>query len=62
MSPITSEIENSLQDLLEDIRNECVVAIKNKSDAQYLNSNQGNYSGNYNNNPNTGNNGQPNKI
>jgi hypothetical protein len=29
MSPITSEIKNSLNNLPEDIRDECIMAIKN---------------------------------
>ena len=50
MSPITSEIENSLKNLPEDIRDKCIMTIKNKRKNQYRNNNQGNNSGNYSNN------------
>jgi hypothetical protein len=50
MSPITSAIENSLNGLPEDIREECILAIKNKRNNTFRtnqqgNSQQGNYSG-----------------
>ncbi len=61
MSPITSEIENSLQKLPKDIRGDCIMTIKNKPKNQYCNNNQANYLGNGNNNQNTSNNGHNNK-
>jgi hypothetical protein len=35
MSPIASEIENTLQNLPEDVRDDCIMAIKNKRNNQY---------------------------
>ena len=57
VSPITSEIEHSLNNLPEDIREECIMAIKNKRNQQsYRNSNQGNYNANSNNSNQSANN------
>jgi hypothetical protein len=39
MSPITSELENSLQNLAEDIRDKSIMAIKNKRNNHYHNNN-----------------------
>jgi mannosyltransferase OCH1-like enzyme len=58
LSPIASEIEDSLQNLPEDIREECIMAIKNKRNNQYHNNYRGNYWGNNNNNQNTSKNRQ----
>jgi hypothetical protein len=46
MSPITSEIANSNKNLLEDIRDKCIMAIENKWKNQYHSNNQGNYNNN----------------
>jgi hypothetical protein len=50
MSPITSEIEDTLQNLPEDVRDDCIIAIKNKRNNQNCNNYQGNHlgHGNYN--------------
>jgi hypothetical protein len=61
MSPITAEIENSLNNLPEDIRGECIMAIKNRRNMQYCNNNQPNYLGNYNINQQNSGNEQTNK-
>ena len=61
MSPITSEIKDSLNGLPKDIREECIMTIKNKRNNQFHNNNQVNYSGNSNNNHGSNNNGQTNK-
>jgi hypothetical protein len=50
LSLITSEIENTLQNLPEDIRDDCIMAIKNKRNNQYHNNYQGNHSGHSNQN------------
>ena len=50
VSPINSEVEDSLNYLPDDIREECIMAIKNKRKNQsYLNNTQGNYNANSNN-------------
>jgi hypothetical protein len=61
MSPTTSEIENSLQNLPENIRDKCIMAIKNKSNNQWHSNNEGKNSGNYSNNQQKGNNEQANR-
>ncbi len=52
MSPITSEIENTLQHLPKDIRDDSIMAIRNKRNHQ----NRSNYQGNYSDNQNSVNN------
>jgi hypothetical protein len=40
-NPITSEIQDTMQKLSDDISDECIMAIKNKQNNQTLNNNQG---------------------
>ena len=54
VSPITSDIENSLNNLPDDIREECIAAIKNKRN-QYNNRNNSQAQGSYNNRDNSNN-------
>ena len=58
VSPITSAIEESLNNLPDDIREECIMAIKNKRNNQSYrnNSNQVNYNANSNNSNHSANN------
>ena len=62
LSLITSSIEDSLNNLPDDIREECIMTIKNKRKKQYHSTNQSNYSGNNSSNQHPINNRQANKV
>jgi hypothetical protein len=61
MSPITLTLKDSLNNLPNDIKEECIMAIKNKRSNQYRTNSQGNYLGNSNYNPSSSNNRQAHK-
>ncbi len=61
MSPITSEIEDTLQNLPKDVRDEYIMAFKNKRNNQNRNNYEGNNVGHGNYNHNTSNNRQADK-